>query len=947
MTTDASPQSQWVLAIDRDNDVAEQLRFIGRTSQPPWDAEGITDTAEFADLLACRRQPPKLVLLHASKDYTGWSYEAFLDRLVELGWQHCTVLLTGFTDSDTRQRVEAKRANHGLMGVMQAPLDVERIAAWVRGEWESGKGSTKPQNDLTDFANLLSSSVMVLRYAAGSDFAQVVYANISATEINAGELAQADLRRLRLLRNDLARDAQDIKPTRRARLLDWDVDQQRWVECRLHALDDHHVWYTRDWRNDEAVDEEFAAFDSVPDLCGRFDRLCDYLSERWGFTRVRLYQVEPLPSGQALFVASGGEKREELPRLQQPTDRHEVIPRLQSGGGLVAGAGQDPLAHWWRHHHPWSTFVNASASVQEGRSQLVLSSPTAKHQLEDIPPEAKCEPAGDATVGFGTAGMRLIALLPIGDSDASQESTSPPALHALLALDRRIDHILSDFESAAPTDAEKDRMQLAARGGQFSHPLDEPTAESFAQGPMHHIARRLSSWLLDDHEDRVSRWHRVISEAIETHLTAMARSGGMSAISALCEALRSQWFSLWKTERQRANLGDQDAPDHRPVLNWLFVTQRDASQVDVPAGAGALFHHYAEHGGALPLVGPLRQLFDPNTVAWTLYVEQEHDAWWREHGDDLARKWPSRGWSATQKQQALNELREVKTWVGIRLPRAAGFSTAVMVVHLGGKPNQAWVSVLHLLVQAAKRLYPPFLLAQSERLERIAWSAAVMHEMKTETATLNTEFEALEKELKDKDDPLLVSMRATVQSVNDLAVDYLRNLDESYEQPRQNELRAETVNVDETLHRALAPFAVTHSAVNLQQADFNAGTRTLKAPALWRRVVRVLLHNAFRYGDRRVWLAARCEGEELLVSVQNDARHDAVEELKTLNLQEIRTGRAAYLRLRVGLRSAHILARDAEASLEGPKFETTAQGSATVAFELRWPLQEKEEKTAR
>lgn len=964
-------QPPLVVAIEPEQSKADHLllasRGIGATSS---EREGshtrhsplrglamtiVTDPSELAQFTS---NPPSLILLHATLGERGWSYEQFFPELKELDFLSRTVLHTNRLETQALKRLNDKVRTKGLRALMLRPLDWRSIEAWAYGDegahvsFAQTPGHVRhAHSSLESFADMLSPAIMVLRVVANHE-PTVLHSNKSAKSVAGGKLERSDLRRLQLLQSDLIEDAKRAAPTRRARRLDWDSRRGQWVECRLHALDSNHYWYTRDWRNDDAVEEEFASFEDEPYFLARFDRLCNYLAERWGFSRVRLYQLDRAPDGYVRFTDANAEsRRDAMPTFEvlaecETSIKWMVVPRSQSGGGLAGWQKSGALVSagsWWQQSYPWESHVYASPNLAHARSQIRLNDSNQRPilHLEEVAYGAatepggagtSCAPGGRAAVEWGTATHRLTAVIPAIEPLPGGDGTAPevsPLLYAMLVLDRRHDHLLST--DSLTSKEERERVVLAARAEQVSVPLDDEAKSAFEQGPFRRIGLLLGRWLVDDHERRVRKWHGEISQAIFATFGSMVGGGGMAAMSALCEQLRYRWTGLWMHERRRVGLSSD--PTQTPILNWFFAVQRSDTEIELPAGSGALWERYVREAAILSLEEPLRSLLSDRFDPWTIHVVQDHPAEFDRQRRALESSYVP----------FADDLDQVKSWVAVRLPTPSGFDRAAMILHFGHAPNSLWSTALHLVLLAAQRLYPPFMLAASETHERSQWAAAVVHEIKTEALLIRDGLELLGEHSHDRAAPANspvadLSLLSDVDGIVELCKDYLRSLDERFEVPDPREMEAGPLNLALAVQKMTATWATRYPTTKFVPV-VDVGDLLVQAPALLRRVVRVLLHNAFRHGETWVKLEATRVGDRLRVFVANDAGESAIRQLAALDMHGADSRRAGFVRLRVGLRSAVLLAHSAGGGLKRAVEPAAAGGQlATVCFTLEWPI---------
>jgi len=499
----------------------------------------------------------------------------------------------------------------------------------------------------------------------------------------------------------------------------------------------------------------------------------------------------------------------------------------------------------------------------------------------------------------------------------------------MLVLDRRHDHLLST--DSLTSKEERERVVLAARAEQVSVPLDDEAKSAFEQGPYRRIGLLLGRWLVDDHERRVRKWHGEISQAIFATFGSMVGGGGMAAMSALCEQLRYRWTGLWMHERRRVGLSS-DA-NHTPILNWFFAVQRSDTEIELPAGSGTLWERYVREAAILSLEEPLRSLLSDRFGPWTIHVVQDHPAEFGRQRRALESSYVP----------FADDLDQVRSWVAVRLPTPSGFDRAAMILHFGHAPNSLWSTALHLVLLAAQRLYPPFMLAASETHERSQWAAAVVHEIKTEALLIRDGLEHLGEHPHDqaaraKPPGVDLSLLSDVEGIIELCKDYLSSLDERFEVPDPREMEAGPLNLALAVQKMTATWATRYPTTKFVPV-VDVGELLVQAPALLRRVVRVLLHNAFRHGETWVKLEATRVGDRLRVFVSNDAGESAIRQLAALDMHGADSRRAGFVRLRVGLRSAVLLAHSAGGGLKRAVEPAAAGGQlATVCFTLEWPI---------
>lgn len=940
-----------LLVIDQSKDTGESLQLIGEASARPWQT-AVADSLDAVD----RVQPePQLVLLHPGDD-RQWRVKDMLALIGARGWSSKTVLVTNAQTPIHVAELEKLRTQHGLRALLPRPLDMALISRWLHETAPPAAADRKlfdlkpspPPSEaqshpgIAIHVDLLTPAVLVFSVSPENQVPRVQWANKSAKQVNGGQLVRADYRRLALLHALLGEDGKRAQPSRRAKCLDWDVDRGHWVECRLHTLADNQLfWYTRDWRADQAAEEEFAAFEAAADLPSRFALLTDYLAKRWTITRVRLYQVIRLPDGLGRIDDSNehlhhdpvemldGRGDEAMPWM--------VVPRLQSGSGWPESQLERALngaAAWWSHVFPWSQLEQrGDRQPRPGEGWRNPSSPASTDntpELEEV--QGDCAPSEVKTVAWGDSTKhRLMDVFPC-ERMKQANGTDTVLISAMLALDRRHDHVLREGDDALtiPT-AERPRFTAAATSGRLGEALDEEEVQALAGGTLPAVRDLIARWLVQDHEDRARRWHKVLSRHILSGISTLAGSGGMAALSKVCSELILQWPDLWKSEMDQVQLPNEN---RATVRNWFFATEFDEKHIEVPAGAGPIWDVYQRVGQPLSKSSLVQRLWHDDLPDWVFLTVQDYPEW---QGRNTVAT-PPKHESAVR-----DELAKVKTWVGIRLPQQQGFPRAMMVVHISDATCAAWSTVLHLLVTAAHRLYPPFMLALADEHERSAWAASVVHELKTSAATMH-------QALKQSKSLAASSLNFTrlidiAHGIENLSRDYLSFLDPKYALFDANDLPAGNVAVKDQLHHALKPWTdryPTRQCVLDTSALDDRNEQQVAAHHLWRRVIRVLLHNAFRHGKGTVSVRLDIRDHHLVLEVMNQAGPDAVAQLIAAHSALRGPISAPFATVRVGMRAARLLCRAAKAALDYAIECPESGEQCQVLHCLSWPLDPKD-----
>lgn len=962
-----------VVMIEPEIDKAFATRLTGET-EGLWTTEVATTPAE---LLALKNSGlvPACIGFHASKaklpNGRTWNPEPFHQALNSTSWSSITVLvsagldgnLDGLTKLAKRKAYEGAVARNGWVAYLRQRVtrtadqgtihdDVDVLARLRDRILQSiGHRSKEPLHEslnLGDFANRLGPAVVVLQEPQPGQAPQQIAQNRQAEQHPWGS---QDLRRWTWLRAQLEAFRRKYPPAvqARAHLLDWDGEEGLPVECRLYDLGSGAFWYTRDWRADhaQAIDDVFAHIEAKRSLADRFDGLASYLAQRWSISRLRLFEVAALPEGQGDI---GGDTRGQWVSFEpQPGQKPAflVVPRYQSGLGWPNAAREDLAstsqvgsnatiqpADWWGKRFTWAEFV-------DGKSELPPPRRGKKAWLKraDVEPrvfnarghnyifELMNQPCKvSQAVDWGTCKQRLLVLVP----DARQSAVGneqPPAprlpLVAMLAMDRRADHLLGNAKKLFRKD-EEERLRLL-HDGVIGEDIDADVVDSMNHGALNAVRDRVGQWLADARQERARMW----DARIQREIAQTAGQGqGMAALSKLCDALLKAWPQLWQAERERLalNVGEAASLPKVPHLTQLFfVTPVSQTRVTMPAGSGVAWQRYKQQP-AWPLVSPFAELLGatPDPARGDCMVIQDLQLWLRT----LPRM--NREFAAAEAEC----LAATSSWVAIRLPAAQGVAPVLLVAHFGGEPRQIWLEVLQLLHRTAHHLRAPFLLAWSEARERAVWASSVAHEMKN-MALLGL-FDA-------RHNPGSTMLIERLQQQVNLAEDFLFSLRPDLSPDEELTAKVEHVNVAAMVTSSMAWWHEERPQVGEGEVQWAPGADYASVPLVgaqaWQRVVRVLLHNAFRHGEGEVKVAGalvkagpNAGPPSLRLTVENLASQTSLSLLRQTANPSVAQLPSAFVRRHIGLQTARALCERVGARL----VLTPERDRVTVT--LDWPM---------
>lgn len=971
------PPMPWVLMIEPVEEKGFAVRLSGEVSEL-WRTEVVT-SVEALNEWAAKGNTPALIGFHATEAQllSGriWNPTPFYAELERLEWKSRTVLISGGQDR-ALEALHRAAEKQGYKSVV--PRD-----AWVAylekrlseaQSWKVGQSDEPEKKDLfariaalvrrpneqylkidwTTAVGLLNPAVMVLQEAGPLEAPTVILENDAAV---AQPWERQDFRRWALLRKKLdalAAVSTSAMPSR-AHLLDWDAKKRLPVECRLYSLGNGRYWYTRDWRVDasRAIDEVFAEIEAERSLTQRFDRLADYLAERWSISRLRLMEVALLPQSLGNL-----DQRGYWIECHQDTNGQTpswlVVPRYQWGLGWPSDAttaasgsateeARAPL-DWWQSRYLWQDFVEADdQQIDRGVNQ---SQPTLRRQ--DVTPhllgekqqfvfETMKKPCKvSLSVDWGEAKTRLLVLVPQAAEHAEElntltQGTRPPRqLCALLAMDRRSNHLPGGTLIKRFTETEHNRIGLL-KYGVIGEPLDYEVVQSMNHGALSAVRGRVGQWLADARLARAQRWALAIDSAVSE---TAGRGQGMAALSQLCDALLKVWPQLWRSEWERLFLDSEEPKGvpSLPNLSQLFLVVSDGNRrVNMPAGTGALWEYY-QGQSSLPMIQPFTGLLASNVTPATWRIMQDFKAWWRGFGT-LNKEFAG----------AAPHFQQTGSWAAMRLDSGPGIVPVLLVVHFNGEKNQIWLEVLQLLQMVADRLRAPFLLAWNEAHERAVWASSVVHEIKNMALLALADTEKLRENAALNVNGAVGMLVERLQQQVFLAQDFMYGLRPDLSPDQTAIEQAQQVDALGSIRAIVRVWQEDRPELEETKWQISAtpdlSSLTLPAAQAWQRVVRVLLHNAYRHGENRVFISIGLKSADqvmgqphLNLTLENGASTTALQLLRQVSRPEISRIPSAFVRRHMGLRAARALCELAQAQLDIRPTETA------VLVTLRWPV---------
>ncbi len=787
----------------------------------------------------------------------------------------------------------------GLRGYLRKPIDLSQIPKLAL-QSEGAQVSSSPEAVAPSFPlDKLAKRLDPAIDIIDLASLDVVWSNHGKTK----PLTRHDRKLLRLLEEELSSPEGEARSPQR---LDWDAERKAFRYTRLYPVGEYY-WLTRDWREGETIhDADLFDLEAMHDFSSRLNAASLYLARRHGITRLRVYKIADLPA------ALGAEPPSPL-----------VMPLFQRGGGFTPDA-----AHWMQT----GFLLDDNPEAKKASDPAYVCTPE--------PVEDNVDREGCNNIKFGDAVTR--AQFPVRSGEK---------MCALLAFDRRRDHLQS------LTAEDKELGEVALRiAGVFDGPLISDEVKAM-KGLLQDLGTRLLIWLKEDEDQRKRVWHTQISKVLQDCLIQQARARDaepFEALSSICTRLLEQWgdpaiagrvWGLWPGEE-----ACPPDPRPRPLSGWYLALDQGEEQWLVLAGDGSIYRKYREHGSPLPIFPPHRQAFCYEV--WQAQAIQDFQAWL------ASGKGAGQGELPKSYRFLAEEVRGVGSWLAVPMP-LEGSGRALMVVH---SPYRFHFTKLrcHLLEDAARRLLPPLAAALQQSKVRGAFTAAVMHEVKTDAAAALLHCEALEDywnthpELCDAETTQRLNMlRHYLEGLSELGRDFLDVLRPGggagmrFQEDLDYELGlSQHVIARDWLENLLRPWRWLYDTQRQVSVIDTIGPRLLRLPApmMLRRVARALLQNAFRHGETEIALrlALLDGGSSLQLTITNCAHADVAAGIQVgARAVTAQIGPVPQSRARVGLANAIRLTQAVKGTLRiehEPLVGKSEDDLVQVKAELYWPL---------
>nr|VFK29360.1 MAG: Response regulator receiver domain-containing protein [Candidatus Kentron sp. MB]VFK74762.1 MAG: Response regulator receiver domain-containing protein [Candidatus Kentron sp. MB] len=800
-----------------------------------------------------------------------------------------TLLLSGAMNDERRAFI----TEYGLAGGRLKPLDLNRFEEEIRlpdstALMNAGKGgSTFSDEQLVAMIHKIPAAVDILD------------GNLDIFWSNERAKQEEITREQRLIMKWLQVELDDETKAKRniVRRLDWDGKRERFLESKLYRINNDFYVLERDWRdqNEQLYDHAFLNLEDGKDLAldDWLQAVARLLAQRYAISRFRVYKISPLPYTEGL----------------ESTQTPLVEPKFQTGGGI-----EPEVESWLRGGFEPRQIPH----IEKARHPGYKPAPMFVDDKEDTGVDKSL-----ARVRYGETGTSHV-LFPV---------RTVGGIVALLALDRRLDHVreLQGFD--------REVVQLAMRMAS-----DDAGALSHEQWPLmrgliEDIGRRVGIWLREDEERRIANWHTSISNVLINTFAATVNSPEMTY-----EGI-SQVFILlarvWNEEKisgiiQGSTPFSEQSKKGAPISDWYLVLIIDDAHWQAVAGWGEAYETYRQQEEQMS--GPPPRLV-ADQEAWKALMIQDFQSWSRK----------ARGVSHNDTNGDGETGKAIGSWLAVPM-QAEGRIRAAMVVH---SPHAHYFTAFHtrLMEDAARGLLPLLAAAMRETRARSAFTAAVMHEIKNDS---HAALMLLDQAQGGDDQAVcaesLIEMRHHLESLNDLGEDTLDVFQigrSRYIQKWRHDDRDMLTTPGELIKNAILGWHILYEDTKLDvqlPEDLAARKIRVSRTLAFKRVLRVLLHNAFRHGFDWVHVGVELQdgvdvAGELKLTIRNGAYDDVISNLnRTFGSATDNPGASPLIRGRLGLAVARQLTLEARGALSKLQYEQQNEDEGEATIILSWPI---------
>lgn len=675
-----------------------------------------------------------------------------------------------------------------------------------------------------------------------------------------------------------------------ARRLDWDGGEKRFLETRMfRAHPSKLLWVERDWRaeGDRPHDHEILNLEDRPTLTEWLEGVSLLLAERYAISRLQVYKIAQLPSDNAF----------------EPDPGPLMMPLFQSGGGFVG-----PVDVWLK-----KGFLAGSNEVLRA-----AIAPGFRPKPEHV--EGKGRKLGCEEIYYGNQGTSRV-VFPVHDDKMTV---------AVLALDRRLDHAkdghLQDFDRRVVETASRMASDYALDDEQWD----------LMSGLVEDLGQRLAEILRKDEERRRRDWHEAITESLHATFAYDALSPEMTydGLSQVSGRLIGRWKSHEISGHVQGTTPWKEKYDESP-LSCLYIALLTGESCWYPVAGSGKAYQLLRAMGESQTTEPHRTLF--GRQAWTPIAIQDFQAWLT-----YAPSAPYQG--------LLPEVLDgVKGWAAVPM-QVEGRVAALLVAHTP-HPNYFTELRLKLLKQAAQRLFPLLAAAQRETRARSALTASLMHEVKNDAHAAAMMLNRFREEFWQENNTILSELAHYLDGLeamgrNSLDVFQLGRPDRI--EAREQQQKSVIFQLSDLRDALIKGWDTLYERTKINSTISTDARIEVEHATAFRRVLRILMHNAFRHGRDwvRLTLTLRTidghpDRDRLEITVANlGVRKVALGLSEQAHPAISGVGVSPLARGRLGLVVARQLVTEAGASLSPLEFDREGDDESyvEVTVQLNWPV---------
>jgi DNA-binding response OmpR family regulator len=689
----------------------------------------------------------------------------------------------------------------------------------------------------------------------------------------------------------------EVSKRKAARRLDWDGEKECFLETRLFQLEDGNYWLARDWRivGEWLHDHEILDLEKADSLKDWLKAVAKLLAQRYAISRFRMYKIAPLPN---------------IEKIEYPNDQL-VIPFFQTGGGFK------PSEEAWRR----TGFLPKDNPPAEKalKSNYNLQPELVHDTNPDTNPDTKYR-----SVLYGQQGTYRV-IWPVYNKDRSV---------ALFAFDRRLDHIAQLKEGSF----DREMVEAAKRMASDDAGVLNQDQWSLMQGLIKDLGERLAIKLTADEDERTIKWHKIITKIIKNTFAEAGRSPEMiyEGLSKVCTALAQEWNNMTISGHIMGTTPWLQSEEGHPISTWYIALMTDETHWQAVAGWGNTYEACRQYGG--------HELMEPHATA------KAKDAWKATVVQNF-QNWTQREPNHSYRYMKMDQVALIGAWLAVPI-QVDGSVRALMVVH---SPHAYYFTAfrVNLMENTAERLLSLLAAAERETRARSAFAASVMHEVKNDSHTALMILDQIQKEATSQVWAIsLAEIRHHLEGLNALGQDTLDifqlGLDKCI--PIQSKPdKALSITMESLIKGTIVGWHILYPDTTLEREISEAlATRKISIThhLAFKRVLRVLLHNAFRHG--RQWVRIEVALDEshkvngggcLNITVKNLADEQMINNLtERLNPAISGLGSSPFIRGRLGLAVARQLVKEAGGFLDNLQLSKTNAGDTEAIINLAWPI---------